>query len=103
MLKTLEWKIQAAITRWLRVHRITHNKLLNLTYAGWPDLVAVKNGITYYFEVKKPGGKTTRLQNVVIEALNRDRQIAFVVKSLEEFIKIWEELPCSLETTSKMP
>ena len=30
--------------------------------AGWPDILAVKDGQAYFFEVKRPGGKATKLQ-----------------------------------------
>lgn len=87
-----EAQIQSKITEYLRKNNIEYNKLMSMSKAGWPDLITVKNGVCYFFEVKQPGGKTSMLQESVINRLNKDRQIAFVVKSVEKFIEIWEGL-----------
>jgi hypothetical protein len=63
-----------------------------MSRGGFPDLLAVKKGITYYFEVKALDGVVSALQQNTIYMLNIDRKIAFVVYSFNEFIKIWESL-----------
>lgn len=93
MVRNDEWRIQATITKWLKKNHVIYNKLMSLTFAGWPDLLIVKNGNCYFFEVKKIGGKLSRLQEIAISNLNKTKEIAFVVRSLDEFLKIWEGLP----------
>lgn len=88
----LESKIQSKITGYLTENGFYNNKILAASRSGFPDLLTIKNGITYYFEVKNETGKLSALQSVVIDRINKDKQIAFVVRSLDEFIKIWEEL-----------
>lgn len=37
-------------------------KLIQTTMNGIPDLIALKNGIVIFIEIKRPGEKPTRLQ-----------------------------------------
>jgi hypothetical protein len=68
------------------------NKLLCCSKSGYPDIIITKQGQTYFFEVKTETGKLSELQRVVHAKLNQHKEIAFVVRSLEEFKIIWGEL-----------
>jgi hypothetical protein len=59
---------------------------------GFPDLLTVKNGTTYFIEVKQPGGVVSPIQQITISKLNQHKQIAFVVYSFDEFKNIFEGL-----------
>lgn len=64
----------------------------NYQRAGVPDLLAIKNGQAYWFEVKTPDGKVSRLQEITIEDLRRFGSVADVVRSVED---VKEVLRCS--------
>ena len=51
---------------------------------GTPDILACIYGVFVAFEVKKPGGKPTRLQLLQCEAIKRAGGIAVVVDSLDD-------------------
>ena len=88
----LESAIQSKIVKYLTAGGYYNNKAIKMSRDGFPDLLTVKNGITYFFEVKQPGGVVSPLQEITIAKLNQDKQIAFVVYSFEEFKNIFEGL-----------
>lgn len=55
---------------------------------GIPDLCAIINGKFYGFEVKRPGGKPTKLQIKTIKEINAAGGIAAVVTYPTEVEKI---------------
>ena len=87
-----ESKTQSKIVDHLTKGGFYCNKSIRMSRAGFPDILVVKSGITYYFEVKTPGGVVSPLQQNTIDKLNSVRVIAFVVWSFEEFKEIWERL-----------
>ena len=87
-----ESAIQSKIIKYLTTNGFYSNKSIRMSRAGLPDILTVKNGITYFFEVKQPGGVVSPLQEITISKLNQHKQITFVVYSLKEFKKIWESL-----------
>ena len=48
--------------------------------AGFPDILFICNGITFAFEVKRPGCDATKLQQYVIGRLNFVGAVACVVR-----------------------
>jgi Holliday junction resolvase len=52
--------------------------------AGVPDLLAIKNGVARWFEVKVAGAKPTPLQLAVMDELRQAGCPADVVHSIEE-------------------
>ena len=52
--------------------------------AGIPDIIACMNGRFYAFEVKQPGGRLTRLQEVTLEKIRAAGGVAVKVTSVEE-------------------
>jgi hypothetical protein len=51
---------------------------------GIPDLLAIKDGVARFYEVKRPGGVVSELQKFRIAELNNYGCIALVVTSIEE-------------------
>lgn len=52
--------------------------------AGVPDLLAVKDGRAYFFEIKQPGKKPTKLQAYTIEELRVYGATVLVITSIDE-------------------
>lgn len=52
--------------------------------SGVPDIVACVDGKFFAFEVKRPGGKLTRLQEVTIRKINEAKGTACKVTSVED-------------------
>ena len=52
--------------------------------AGIPDIIACIDGRFYAFEVKQPGGRLTRLQEVTLEKIRAAGGVAVKVTSVEE-------------------
>lgn len=52
--------------------------------AGIPDIIACIDGGFYAFEVKQPGGRITRLQEVTLEKLRAAGSVAVMVTSVDE-------------------
>jgi hypothetical protein len=51
---------------------------------GWPDrVVPLKDGRTLWIEIKRPGGKTTPLQDKVHEQLRARGHLVYVLDSKE--------------------
>ena len=58
----LEAPIQAAIIKRLKAKGWLVAKVIQTTLNGWPDLLAIKDGLTVYIEVKRPGQGLSPLQ-----------------------------------------
>lgn len=54
--------------------------------AGFPDLLCLKDGRWVLLEVKRPGKKTTRIQNVMHETLRSRGAEVYVVYSVEDAV-----------------
>ena len=58
--------------------------------SGWPDILAVKDGQAYFFEVKRPGGRPTKLQLYELGEWMRVGAIVAVVTSVDDVRKVME-------------
>lgn len=86
-LADMEKKIVAAILRYLKtLPRCfawkTHGGMYGT--AGIPDIIACIDGGFYAFEVKQPGGRLTRLQEVTLKKLRAAGGVAVMVTSVDE-------------------
>lgn len=88
----LEQSIQASILKWLAkqpncwvVKTITSNK------KGTPDILACIKGAFVAIEVKRPGGRVTRLQHYQLDRIQECGGHATVAYSLDEVKKFLEE------------
>ena len=52
--------------------------------AGIPDIIACIDGRFYAFEVKQPGGRLTRLQDVTLNKIKAAGGVAVMVTSVDE-------------------
>ena len=60
--------------------------------AGIPDIIACVGGYFVAFEVKRPGGKLTKLQEVTIRRINDAKGKACMVQSVAEVKNILKTL-----------
>ena len=60
--------------------------------AGIPDIIACVGGRFVAFEVKVPGGKLTKLQEITLQKIRDAKGQAFKVTSVAEVAAILEEL-----------
>jgi Holliday junction resolvase len=72
----LEQKIQAKITKRLQSDGWVVVKLLKTTMNGIPDLMALKDGVTKFIEVKQPTGVLSEIQKLRVRQL---REMGFDV------------------------
>ena len=80
-----EQDIQLRIRKWFEANGWIVLKTVALSTAGWPDLIALKDETTVFVEVKKPGGKTTDLQEYRIAQLIAAGFYAFIAYSFNDF------------------
>jgi hypothetical protein len=59
--------------------------------AGQPDLLGCYQGRTLALEVKRPGGRPTKLQLATLEKWRNAGAIAAVVRSVEDVRELLEE------------
>ena len=65
----LEQQIQKKITTKLEQDGYFVLKIIKANKNGYPDLIAIKNNITTFVEVKQPNGRLSELQKVRIQEL----------------------------------
>ena len=58
--------------------------------SGFPDIICVREGIAIWIEVKRPGGKPTKLQLVELENWRSAGALAIVAYSLDDVKKIMQ-------------
>lgn len=82
----LESKLQADILEWLNSnggHWI--NLVISaLRKAGEPDIIGVRRGKFYAFEIKLPGENPTRLQEQKLKKIEKNGGITMVVNSIQQ-------------------
>lgn len=74
-----EQEIQKKVLNHLKREEWMAIKTIMLNKAGMPDIIAFKDGVTIFLEVKKPGGKLTPLQKNRLETLREKGFIAKVI------------------------
>ena len=60
--------------------------------AGIPDIIACINGRFYAFEVKTESGKLTKLQEIMIQRIQKANRKAYKVTSIDEVKNILDNL-----------
>ena len=58
------------------------------TTSGIPDLLCIKGGKTIFIEVKKPGGRLSKIQEYRIAELKKEGMTVIVTDNLKE-VKEW--------------
>jgi len=89
-----ESRLQANIIQWLNA--LPETKAINphgnqYTESGTPDILCVRNGRVYFFEVKTPAGRVSRIQEHRIAQWRTAGATAQVVRSLKEVKEILGE------------
>lgn len=82
-----EQKIQSEIEAYLQKNGFFVTKLIATTTNGIPDLLAVKNGLALFVEVKTDRGRLSALQKYRIEELN-EYAVAVVCRSVADVSKV---------------
>jgi len=84
-----ESQIQSKILKYLRknypkavVWKLHEDPIFGVT--GIPDICFIHAGFTYFFEVKKPGGVLSKIQEVTLKKLFHNGIIAEVVYGVED-------------------
>ena len=80
----LESKIQSRIIGKLRDSGYFVTKLSVTSTAGIPDLLAIKEGMAYFIEVKREGNKPSELQQYRIKELQSYGVVVIVAYSVDD-------------------
>ncbi len=83
-----EQKIQFLITNYLKKEGWLVTKLMMTTTSGIPDVLAIRQGKTIFIEVKKPGGRLSRIQEYRIAEIRAQDIPVLVTDNLPE-LKEW--------------
>lgn len=99
----LEKDIQRQVIEWLNYHNFyafrfnsgmistgegKTKRMVKLGEVGMPDVLAVKQGQFYGFEIKRPGKEPTFLQNLAHEKLRNYGAKVYTIHSVEELMAI---------------
>lgn len=83
----------AAILRYLRALPETWAQKMHGSVfmdAGTPDIIGVHKGLAFAFEAKRPGGKATKAQTVMLARWRAAGAITGVVHSVDEVKELLE-------------
>lgn len=85
----LESRIQTNCMNWYKkTYPYYIKKNEQLAKSGDPDIIICHNGLFVAIEMKRPGGKPTKLQEIKLKKIGDSRGIAAIASSLDEFKKI---------------
>ena len=84
----LESEIQSFTIKLLESKGWLVVKIIQTSKNGWPDLQAIKNGITIYIECKRQGEHPVKLQVFRHEQIEKAGAKVFVIDSKENAIEI---------------
>lgn len=84
-----EQKIQTSIIKYLESKHWIVFKLMSVSKAGVPDLICHQSGFTFYIEVKKPGGRLSKIQQYRISKL-KEQNIDVLITDNLEVVKEYE-------------
>lgn len=85
MTPPLESKVQADLIQHLHSTNWFVTKVNLASVAGFPDLIAIKDGRTVFIEVKRPGGSPRKLQEVCHRKLKEHGAEVFVYDGTIDF------------------
>jgi hypothetical protein len=86
-----ESKLQKLCQKICRQKGILSVKVDSTSSRGWPDLTLVlPNGVVLFVELKTETGKTSKLQDRMIEKINRNNGNAEVIRNIEQFEQLIE-------------
>ena len=79
-----EQEIQSKIINYLKSKDWIVFKLMAVSVSGVPDLICHKGGDTVYIEVKRPGGRLSKIQKYRIAQLRKENITVIVTDNLKE-------------------
>jgi hypothetical protein len=92
---TLEKTIEARVVRWAKEHGIKTRKMNGSGFRGWPDrLFVLPKGRLLWIEFKRPGGRLSTLQELLIGDLEA---LGHQVRVYDDPVKAIEGLRLLLE------
>lgn len=82
-----EKKIKESCLRWIKKNypRIWIYKISDLFKSGIPDFILVCQGECIFIELKKPGGKVSKIQEVVFNEIRATDTHVYIAHNLGEF------------------
>ena len=97
-----ETKLHNKIIAWLEKHGFVAVKMPGTVFMrGLPDILAIRNGRVWFFEVKTSKGKLSHMQKVWLEKLAKFGARCSVVRSVEENgvkgARVWRVEPADHE------
>lgn len=89
-----EQQLQSKIIKYLQADGWLTIKTVSLSTAGWPDVIAFRQGKTIFIEVKNPNrtNHASELQKYRIEQLQQQGFHAAVIYDFNEFINFYTPL-----------
>ena len=65
----LESKVESVIVHYAKAHGVWTRKFVAPATAGVPDRIFIYRGHVQFLEIKRPGGKPTKLQEFTMEQM----------------------------------
>lgn len=89
-----EQQLQSKIIKHLQADGWLTIKTVSLSTAGWPDVIAFRQGKTIFIEVKNPSRKNhaTELQKYRIEQLQGQGFPASIIYDFNEFLNFYNSI-----------
>ena len=87
----IKYAIQKKIIDWLRTHGWFVIKFNDRFHHGIPDAYALKEGRSVWLEFKRPGAKTTKLQDYTIKQIRDHEGEVYVLEDPQDIKFLLEE------------
>lgn len=79
--------VQGKITEWCRTHGVDYATKISASVNGIPDMMIVVRSHVMLVEIKYGKDRESELQKRFREKANREREISFVARTLDDFIR----------------
>jgi len=79
-----ESKIENDVCNYAKLNKCLVFKFKSPSQRGVPDRIFLKNNQILFIEFKKPGGKLTKLQKLIINKLKIENFLIFVIDNVEQ-------------------
>ena len=78
-----ESPIERQVTKYAKDNDMFAVKMVSVNNAGLPDHMYLYNGVCFFIEYKKPGGRLRKLQNAKIALIRKQGFEVFVIDNVE--------------------
>jgi len=86
-----EKSIQKKILKYLEAQNAFCFKVVAANRNGIPDIIACVGGTFYGIEVKKPGGKVSKIQEVQLSRINAAGGVSLVAYSVDDVKTLFKD------------